>query len=46
MTNPCTNCKKKGRCPDVCYPKRDYERGMRKRGNNGKRIDKYSPKMV
>lgn len=31
MNNPCENCKKKGRCPDVCYPKRDYERGQRKR---------------
>ena len=31
MTNPCDKCKKKGHCPDVCYTKRDYERGQRKR---------------
>jgi len=28
--NPCAGCKKKGGCPEICYPKRDYERHMKK----------------
>lgn len=32
MTNPCEKCKKKPNCPRVCYPRRDYERAIRKKG--------------
>ena len=32
MTNPCTNCKRKPNCPRVCYPRRDYERALKKKG--------------
>lgn len=28
--NPCQNCKRKTNCPSVCYPKRDYERAVKK----------------
>lgn len=30
MINPCNVCKRT-KCPEVCYPQIDYERGMRKR---------------
>ena len=30
--NPCETCRKKHRCPKVCYPRRDYERAIGKRG--------------
>ena len=30
--NPCDECRKKHRCPKVCYPRRDYERAIGKRG--------------
>ncbi len=30
IANPCDKCKKKPNCPEVCYPKKDYERAMRK----------------
>lgn len=29
MTNPCDRCKR-AKCPDVCYPRKDYERGLQK----------------
>lgn len=29
MTNPCDRCKR-DKCPDVCYPRKDYERGLKK----------------
>lgn len=35
MTNPCDKCKKKGNCPAVCYPRRDYERGLQKKQKKG-----------
>ena len=35
--NPCDECRKKHRCPKVCYPRRDYERAIGKRG--GRRHD-------
>jgi len=28
--HPCVRCKKKGKCPDKCYPKKDYERHLEK----------------
>ena len=31
MINPCENCKRKPNCPDVCYPKKDYKRAIKKR---------------
>ena len=31
MENPCKKCKRKPNCPDVCYPKKDYKRAMKKR---------------
>ena len=30
--NPCKGCGKKGHCPEPCFPKNDYIRAMRKRG--------------
>lgn len=31
ITNPCNRCKRTA-CPPVCYPKKDYQRAMRKKG--------------
>jgi len=28
--NPCVRCKKKGQCPNVCKPKEDYIRHMKR----------------
>lgn len=36
MNNPCENCKKNPNCPRVCYPQRDYERSIRKKGGKRK----------
>lgn len=30
MTNPCLNCKRKPNCPAVCYPKKDYDKALKK----------------
>lgn len=35
MTDPCERCKRPS-CPERCFPKIDYMRGMRKRGRNNK----------
>lgn len=35
MKSPCEACKRT-KCPDVCYPKIDYNRAMRKRHGNRK----------
>lgn len=29
--SPCEGCKRKPNCPAVCYPKRDWERGRKRR---------------
>lgn len=29
--HPCKECRRKPNCPSVCYPKRDWERGQKKR---------------
>ncbi len=39
MTNPCEKCKKKPNCPRVCYPRRDYERAIRKKGKSKRRTN-------
>lgn len=31
MVNPCAKCKRKPNCPSICYPKKDYERAMKKK---------------
>ena len=41
--NPCVGCKRKGNCPEKCYPKADYERHMAKlnrkiRQKQGKKV--------
>ena len=36
MINPCENCKRKPNCPDVCYPKKDYKRALKKRAKRAK----------
>ena len=28
--NPCVGCKKKGQCPDVCKPKADFVRHLKR----------------
>ena len=28
--NPCVGCKKKGQCPNVCKPKADFVRHMKR----------------
>lgn len=36
MTNPCLKCKQ-AECPKICYPKKDYEKAIKKaRKKNGK----------
>ncbi len=30
MNNPCVKCRRKPNCPKVCYPQRDYLRGIGK----------------
>lgn len=30
MINPCDNCHKKGCCPTICYPRKDYEKHIKK----------------
>lgn len=30
MTDPCERCKRTA-CPEVCWPKKDYKRALRKR---------------
>lgn len=29
MNNPCAKCKRKPRCPEPCYPRRDYIRSLK-----------------
>ena len=31
MQNPCELCKKKDRCESKCFPKKDYDRAIRKK---------------
>ena len=31
MQNPCEKCKKKAECKSRCFPKKDYDRGTKKR---------------
>ena len=37
MKNPCENCKRKPNCPKVCFPLRDYNRALYKKGRNKKK---------
>lgn len=30
MQNPCENCKRKNNCPTLCYPRKDYNRALKK----------------
>lgn len=39
MTDPCERCKR-ARCPERCFPKIDYKRGLRKNGRNNKQQGK------
>lgn len=32
IENPCKECGRKPYCPGVCYPRRDYERALKKKG--------------
>lgn len=34
MKNPCKNCKRKPSCPHPCFPLRDYNRALNKKGRN------------
>lgn len=34
MKNPCENCKRKPNCPQPCFPLRDYNRALNKKGRN------------
>lgn len=34
IPSPCERCKRKPNCPRVCYPKRDWERGQRRRAKH------------
>lgn len=37
MKNPCKNCKRKPNCPQPCFPLRDYNRALNKKGRNKKK---------
>ena len=30
--SPCVNCKKRPYCPRICYPLRDWEKAMKRKG--------------
>ena len=34
MKNPCKNCNRRPNCPKVCFPLRDYNRALYKKGRN------------
>lgn len=36
MVNPCDKCKRSETCTSRCFPKKDYDRGMRKNKNRRK----------
>lgn len=38
MNNPCDKCRKKPDCPERCFPKADYERGLKKQRRKEKNI--------
>lgn len=40
MKNPCENCKRKINCPKICFPLRDYNRALYKKGRNGTKSSK------
>lgn len=35
IRNPCKGCGRKPNCPEPCFPKRDYEKAIRKRRKRG-----------
>ena len=37
MTDPCLKCKKKQNFPNVCYPRRDYMKAVKRRKHDRKR---------
>ena len=36
IVDPCEKCKRKGSCPSVCYPKKDYLRHIKKENRKAK----------
>lgn len=43
MQNPCDKCKKKDDCKARCFPKKDYDRAMKKRSSYDSKRYRYLP---